>query len=67
MPFKTSVKLGFLRGAALPDPNGLFNTELEGNQRRGIRYFEGDDIDSEALQRLIASAIAFNQAKKAAT
>lgn len=66
VPFKSSVKLGFLHGAALPDPQGLFNTELEGNQRRGIKYFEGDRIDSDALKTLIAAAIAFNMAKKAA-
>jgi hypothetical protein len=62
--FKTSIKLGFLYGASLPDPDKLFNTELAGNQRRGIKYFEGDAINEEALITLIRAAIAHNQAKK---
>jgi len=66
IPFKTSVKLGFLYGASLPDPDNLFNTELEGNQRRGIKYYAGDSINEESLKTLIRSAIAYNQAKKAA-
>jgi hypothetical protein len=67
IPFKTSVKLGFLYGASLPDPENLFNTELEGNQRRGIKYYEGDTINEESLKTLIRSAIEFNQVKKAKT
>jgi hypothetical protein len=64
--FKTSVKLGFLNGAALPDPDGLFNDELKGNQRRAIKLYEGDAINEEGLKTLIRSAIAHNQAKQAA-
>ena len=65
IPFKTSVKLGFLYGASLPDPDNLFNAELEGNQRRAIKYYEGDRINEASLQTLIRSALAYNQAKKA--
>ena len=64
IPFKTSVKLGFLYGASLPDPDGIFNDELKGNQRRAIKYYEGDSINEEALKTLIRATIAFNQAKK---
>ncbi|WIB35603.1 DUF1801 domain-containing protein [Curtobacterium sp. MCJR17_043] len=39
--FRTAVKLGFMYGAALEDPDGLFNDELGGNQRRAIKYSEG--------------------------
>jgi hypothetical protein len=63
--FKTSVKLGFLYGASLPDPDKLFNTELEGNQRRGIKFYEGDAINEESLKTLIRNAVTFNQSKKA--
>ncbi len=37
--FKSKVKMGFLWGASLEDPKGLFNGELGGNQRRsrGVR------------------------------
>ncbi len=66
MAFNTSVKLGFLYGASLPDPDNIFNDELAGNQRRAIKYFEGDRINEESLKTLIRSAIAYNQAKKAA-
>ena len=66
IPFKTSVKLGFLYGASLPDPDNIFNAELEGNQRRAIKYYEGDTINEESLKALIRSAIAHNQAKKTA-
>lgn len=66
IPFKTSVKLGFLYGASLSDPDKLFNAELEGNQRRAIKYYEGDTINEKSLKALIRSAIAHNQAKKVA-
>ena len=62
--FKTSVKLGFLYGASLPDPDNIFNDELKGNQRRAIKYYAGDGINEESLKTLIRAAIAFNQAKK---
>jgi hypothetical protein len=66
MAFKNKVKLGFLDGASLPDPDKLFNDELEGNKRRAIQFHEGDRINEESLKTLIRSAIAHNQAKKAA-
>src|SRR5674476_370588 len=50
IPFKTSVKLGFLYGASLPDPDNIFNDELGGNQRRAIKYYEGDTINEESLK-----------------
>ncbi len=62
--FKNKVKLTFMYGASLPDPDGLFNAELEGNQRRAIDFFEADATGEAALQDLIRSAIAFNEAKK---
>ena len=34
--YKTVVKLTFAKGAALPDPQGLFNASLEGKVRRAI-------------------------------
>src|SRR5665213_2241425 len=48
--FKTKVKLGFLDGAILPDPDKLFNAELEGNKRRAIEFNEGDRINEESLK-----------------
>ena len=64
--FKTSVKLGFLDGAILPDPDGIFNDELKGNKRRAIKLYEGDTINEDSLKTLIRAAIAHNQSKKSA-
>jgi hypothetical protein len=64
--FKNKVKLTFQDGAALADPDSLFNAELEGNKRRAIDFFDDDQTDMDALQSLIRSAISFNQAKAAA-
>lgn len=62
---KGKVKLTFMHGARLPDPDGLFNAGLEGNARRAIDYLEGDAVDEAALKRLIRAAIAFNEGKSA--
>lgn len=40
--FKSKVKLGFASGAFLGDPQGLFNGELGGKQRRSYELAEGD-------------------------
>src|SRR5690349_12008234 len=34
--YKSVVKMTFAKGAALPDPSGLFNASLEGSTRRAI-------------------------------
>lgn len=60
---KGKVKLTFMYGASLPDPDKLFNAGLEGNARRAIDFLEGDKINDRALKNLIRAAIAFNQAK----
>jgi hypothetical protein len=61
--FKAKVKLGFLWGASLADPDGLFNGELGGNQRRSVEFAEGDEVRVEPLQGLVRAAIAHNAAK----
>ena len=61
--FKTKVKLGFMYGALLEDPDTLFNGELGGNQRRSIELAEGDEVDEAALQALIRRAISHNQSR----
>ncbi len=58
--YKNAVKLTFAKGAALADPNGLFNASLDGNVRRAIDFHEGDTIDEEALTALVRAAIALN-------
>ncbi|HEF5873061.1 TPA: DUF1801 domain-containing protein [Burkholderia cenocepacia] len=59
---KGKVKLTFMHGAHLPDPDGLFNAGLEGNARRAIDFLEGDKIDKRALKKLVRAAIDYNRA-----
>ena len=58
--YKNVVKMTFAKGAALPDPSGLFNSSLEGNVRRAIDLHQGDTINEAALQDLIRAAVALN-------
>jgi hypothetical protein len=59
--YKSVVKMTFMKGAALKDPSGLFNSSLEGNARRAIDFREGEKIDKKALKALIRAAVALNQ------
>ena len=61
--YKNAVKLTFARGAALPDPTGLFNASLDGNVRRAIDLHEGDRVNEAALRDLIRAAVALNLSK----
>ncbi|KQO64290.1 DUF1801 domain-containing protein [Curtobacterium sp. Leaf261] len=63
--FKKKVKLGFMYGASLDDPAGIFNGELGGNQRRSVEFSEGDVIPEDALAALVRAAIVFNASKRA--
>src|SRR5205809_8051466 len=58
--YKHVVKLTFPKGAALPDPSGLFNSSLDGNVRRAIDIHEGDKVNEAALKDLIRAAVALN-------
>ncbi|ODU03207.1 MAG: hypothetical protein ABS81_15070 [Pseudonocardia sp. SCN 72-86] len=59
--FKTKVKLGFMYGASLDDPSGLFNGELGGKQRRSYELYEGDTLDEAGLAALVRAAIVRNR------
>ncbi|HEY1282431.1 MAG TPA: DUF1801 domain-containing protein [Acidimicrobiales bacterium] len=61
--YKSVVKTTFAKGAALPDPAGLFNSSLEGNTRRAIDFHEGEKINAKALKDLVRAAVALNQSK----
>ena len=58
--YKTTVKLTFAKGDSLKDPEGLFNSSLEGNTRRAIDVHEGDLLNEKALMNLIRAAAAVN-------
>lgn len=60
---KGKVKLTFMYGAKLADPDKLFNAGLDGNARRAIDFLEGDKINERALKDLIRAAIEYNQGK----
>jgi hypothetical protein len=62
-PHKGKVKMTFSHGAALQDPNKLFNAGLEGNQWRAIDLFEGDKINERALKALVKEALAYDALK----
>ncbi|MBR0650769.1 DUF1801 domain-containing protein [Roseomonas terrae] len=62
--YKAVVKLTFAKGAALPDPAGLFNASLDGNTRRAIDIRDEETIDEDAFKALIRAAVAVNRAKK---
>lgn len=59
--YRDTVKLTFMRGAALDDPHGLFNASLDGNARRAINIGQADTLDEEAFVALVRTAVALNQ------
>ena len=59
--YKNVVKLTFFKGASLDDPKGLFNSSLDGKVRRAIDIKEGEQIDEDALKKLVQDAVALNR------
>ena len=62
--YKDKVKLTFAKGASIEDPTKLFNSSLEGNARRALDLFEGDELDEAAFKALVQEAAALNATKK---
>jgi len=58
--YKDKVKFTFAKGASVADPQGLFNSGLDGGTRRAIDVFEGDILDEDAWKDLIRSAVEVN-------
>jgi hypothetical protein len=59
--YKSVVKTTFARGAALADPDGLFNSSLSGSTRRAIDIKEGGKINAAAFRKLVRAAVALNK------
>jgi hypothetical protein len=59
--YKAVVKTTFAKGAFLKDPDGLFNSSLEGNTRRAIDFREGEKLNKKALKALVKEAAALNK------
>jgi hypothetical protein len=60
---KEKVKVTFVQGAHLADPDKLFNAGLGGNAWRAIDFLEGDKVNAPALKNLVRAAIDYNQTK----
>jgi hypothetical protein len=58
---KEKVKVTFIQGAHLTDPDKLFNAGLGGNAWRAIDFLEGDKVNERALKNLVRTAIDYNQ------
>jgi hypothetical protein len=61
--YKDKVKLTFAKGAALPDPSGLFVPQ-QGGTRRAIDLREGDTLNPKAFIALVQAAVALNREGK---
>ena len=62
--YKDKVKLTFAKGASLKDPAHLFNASLDGNMRRAIDIFEGEEVDEAGFKALVCEAVALNSVGK---
>ncbi len=62
--YKTRVKLTFLKGASIKDPEGVFNSSLDGNARRAIDLHKGDKINESAFKEIIRAAVKLNSKGK---
>ncbi|MFT4074458.1 MAG: DUF1801 domain-containing protein [Asticcacaulis sp.] len=63
--YKAAVKTTFAKGASVPDPEGLFNSSLEGATRRAIDFREGEAINEAAFKALIRATVELNTKSKA--
>ena len=64
--YKDKVKLTFMNGASLDDPERLFNSSLDAGTRRAIDIVEGSKLDEERFKALIRAAVDLNVGRAAA-
>lgn len=57
--YKDKVKLTFMKGKDIPDPDGVFTGGF-GGTRRVIDLHEGDAVDEDAFRNLMRAAAACN-------
>ena len=62
--YKDKIKLTFAKGAALTDPESLFNASLDGNARRAVDLYQDDTINAAAFTALIRAAASLNANRK---
>ena len=61
--YKDKIKLTFMHGASLSDPQKLFNAGLDGGTRRAIDIFEQDTLNEKEFKALIRAASELNISK----
>ena len=59
--YQDKVKVTFAKGAALPDPTGVFNASLDAGTRRAVDLREGDSLDEDGFVDLVRAAVALNR------
>jgi hypothetical protein len=59
--FNDHVKLNFFKGAALNDPEKIFNGGLESKQHRSINFTETDVMNESAIKDFVTQAVALNK------
>lgn len=64
--YRDKVKLTFMHGAAVDDPDKLFNASLDAGTRRAIDIREGESLDPRAFKALFRRAVELNQSAAAA-
>lgn len=60
---KNAVRLTFLKGTQMRDPQKLFNARLDSKAVRAIDFHEGDTINEAALKALVLEAVGLNTSK----
>ncbi len=60
--FKDHVRLNFFKGAALEDPDKIFNAGLDAKESRGIDFGEGNEIGAAGISEMVKRAVTYNQA-----
>src|SRR6187455_2675075 len=65
--YKDKVKVTFMHGASLDDPDRLFNASLDAGTRRAIDIVEDSKLDERAFKALIRAAVDLNVGRAAAT
>ncbi len=58
--FRTSVNVGFWRGAELDDPDGTLSGD--GDRMRHLKLTGPDDLDTDRLAAWVSQAVALNAA-----
>lgn len=59
--YKDKVKVTFAKGAAVPDPDGLFNASLDAGTRRAYDVFSPDELNEDGFVGLVREAVALNR------